>query len=87
MNRIKVTEKIVTWADGTADTQRECSDCCTNQCVKPIHKERYRVIKKRIQAENQGYCGIRINEDGTYMLDDEYETRYPSENNSREFKG
>lgn len=32
---------IVIWADGTEDTERECSICNTQACKIPVHKEEY----------------------------------------------
>lgn len=84
MFRHGITKDVIIWKDGTTDSQRSCGDCKSSGCVKPTHKEKYRETKKREKLEDLRSLGIRINAVGAYVLDEEYEVRYPSETYSVE---
>lgn len=86
MYRRGFQSNVVIWKDGTVDNIRTCSYCLSSTCQNVMHKEKYGVIQKREQTENLRDIGIRINAAGAYVLDEEFEIWYPSENYSTAVK-
>jgi hypothetical protein len=37
-------EAQVVWGDGLGDMARECTICWSNTCIKPVHKDQYKVL-------------------------------------------
>lgn len=42
---------IVVWADNTQDHAKDCCICGTQTCIKPVHREQYKIRMDKIAAD------------------------------------